>query len=153
MSRRKARELALQALFQMDIAGTDPDTAVAQALTREVEPDWTPDRLPEESAEFARRLIQGAWQHREESDELIAAHARGWKVERMAAVDRAILRMAVYEIVHSEDVPDSVAVAEAVELAKSFSTADSSRFVNGILGSVIRGLKGAGGADQTVSRD
>ena len=153
MSRRKARELALQALFQMDIAGTDPDTAVAQALTRETEPDWAPDRLPEESAAFARELVRGAWQHREESDRLIAQYARGWRVERMAAVDRAILRMAVYEIVHSEDVPDSVAVDEAVELAKAFSTADSPRFVNGILGSVIRGTKGAAGADEAVSRD
>lgn len=153
MSRRKARELALQALFQMDIAGTDPETAADQALTREVEPDWVPGRLPEESAAFARQLIQGAWRHREESDALIARWARGWSVERMAAVDRAILRMAVYEIVHRDDVPDSVAVDEAVELAKAFSTADSSRFVNGILGSVIRGLKGAASADETVSRD
>ena len=153
MSRRKARELALQALFQMDIAGTDPETATEEALTREVDADWAPGRLTEESAEFARRLIRGAWEHRAESDELIARYARGWSVERMAAVDRAILRMAVYGIVHSDEVPDSVAVDEAVELAKAFSTADSSRFVNGILGSVIRGTKGAAGADEAVSRD
>lgn len=153
MSRRKARELALQALFQMDFAGTDPDTAVDQALSREMEPDWSFDRLPEESAEFARRLVRGAWQHRAESDRLIAQYARGWRVERMAAVDRAILRMAVYEILHCDDVPDSVAAAEAVELAKTFSTADSPRFVNGILGSVIREVKGGAGAEEAVPRD
>ncbi|MBP2016686.1 N utilization substance protein B [Symbiobacterium terraclitae] len=153
MSRRKARELALQALFQMDMAGTDPETAVAQALTRDVEPDWSPGRLDGDDAEFARRLAQGAWAAREESDRLIARYAKDWSVERMAGVDRAILRMAVYEIAHLPEVPDSVAVAEAVELAKAFSTADSSRFINGILGSVIRGMKGAASADEALSRD
>lgn len=153
VSRRKARELALQALFQIDVAGTDPETAVFQALTREVEPEWSPGRLDEDDKEFARRLVTGAWQRREESDQLIARYARDWSVGRLAAVDRAILRMAVYEIIHSPDVPDSVAVAEAVELAKAFSTADSSRFINGILGSVIREVKGAAGAEEALSRD
>jgi len=153
VSRRKARELALQALFQMDIAGTDPETAIRQALTRDVEPDWSPGRMDGDDAEFARRLAEGAWTRRDESDGLIARYARDWSVERMAGVDRAILRMAIYEIAHLPEVPDSVAVAEAVELAKAFSTADSSRFINGILGSVIRGMKGAGSADEIVSRD
>lgn len=151
MSRRKARELALQALFQIDIGKSEPETAIFQAFTREVESDWSPRQLDEQNSVFARDLVQGAWENREESDGLIAQYAKDWAVERMAGVDRAILRLAIYEIMHRDDVPDNVAAAEAVELAKAFSTAESSRFINGILGSVIRGVKGAAGADPSLS--
>jgi len=151
VSRRRARELALQALFQIDIGKSEPETAIFQAFTREVESDWSPRQLDEQNATFARDLVQGAWENREESDQIIAKYAKDWAVERMAGVDRAILRLAVYEIMHRDDVPDNVAAAEAVELAKAFSTGESSRFINGILGSVIRGVKGAAGADPSLS--
>lgn len=141
MSRRRARELALQALFQVDVGRSDPETAIFQAFTREVEGDWSPAQLPEKDAAYARLLVQGAHEFREESDALIARYARDWSVERMAAVDRAILRLAIYEIIHQEDVPDGVVADEAVEMAKAYSSAESSKFINGILGSVIRGMK------------
>ncbi|MFZ5814522.1 MAG: transcription antitermination factor NusB [Bacillota bacterium] len=152
MSRRRARELALQALFQIDVGRSEPETAIFQALTRDVEGDWSPAQLPEKDREYARLLVQGAYEFRSESDGLIARYAKDWSVERMASVDRAILRLAVYEIIHQEDVPDGVVADEAVELAKAYSTAESSKFINGILGSVIRGMKqGAEGANPTLS--
>lgn len=153
MSRRKAREIALQALFEIDMGKSEPASAIFHAFGREMEADWSPKQLAEKDANFARQLVQGAWAGREESDQLIAKYAKDWSVERMAAVDRAILRLAVYEIVHVEDVPDSVAADEAVELAKAYSSTESSRFINGILGAVIRGVKGAAGGNGTLPRD
>lgn len=152
MSRRRARELALQALFQVDVGKSDPETAIFQAFTREAEGDWSPAQLPDKDAAYARLLVQGAYEFRQESDEQIARYARDWSVERMAAVDRAILRLAIYEIIHQDDVPDSVVADEAVEMAKRYSTAESGKFINGILGSVIRGLKKDGdGANPDLS--
>lgn len=154
MSRRRARELALQALFQIDVGKSDPETAIFQAFTREVEGDWSPAQLPEKDAAYARLLVQGAYEFREESDELISRYAKDWSVDRMAAVDRGILRLAIYEIIHQDDVPDGVVADEAVEMAKAFSTAESSKFINGIIGSVIRGRKKDGdGANPDLSRD
>lgn len=149
MSRRKARELALQVLFQLDLAKFDPDTALFQAFTREMlDGEGLPTVLPEKDAEFARDLVQGTWERREEIDRLIATFAKDWTVDRMPGVDRNILRLAIYEINHRDDVPDAAAADEAVELAKVYSTAESGKFVNGILGSVIRGLKqGAASAE------
>lgn len=152
MSRRRARELALQALFQIDVGRSDPETAIFQAFTREVEGDWSPAQLPEKDTEYARLLVQGAYEFRQESDDQITRYAKDWSVDRMAAVDRAILRLAIYEIIHQEDVPDGVVADEAVELAKAFASAESSKFINGILGSVIRGLKKDGdGANPDLS--
>lgn len=154
MSRRRARELALQALFQIDVGRSDPETAIFQAFTREVEAEWSPAQLAEKDSAFARQLVQGAWAHREESDELIIRYAKDWALDRMASVDRAILRLAIYEILHVDDVPDGVAADEAVEMAKNFSTAESGKFINGILGSIIRGTKqGSAGANPTLSGD
>lgn len=150
--RSRARELALQALFQIDVGRSDPETAIFQAFSREVEGDWSPAQLAERDAAYARLLVQGAWEFRAESDELITKYAKDWAVDRMASVDRAILRLAIYEILHQDDVPDGVVADEAVEMAKGFSTAESGKFINGILGSVIRGLKqGAEGANPTLS--
>lgn len=151
MSRRHARELALQVLFQLDVGHTDPDTALFHAFTRELESDEGRDALSDKDAQFARDLVQGTWERREALDALIVRYAKDWSVDRMAGVDRAILRMAIYEINHQGDIPESVSADEAVELAKLFSTAESGKFVNGILGSVIRGLKqGDGGGEPTL---
>ena len=139
MSRRDARELALQVIFQVDLGRTDPDTALFQALSREQEEDaFGP--LKEREAQYARDLVQGAWERKDQIDEIIVRYAKDWALDRMAVVDRNILRLAIYEINHQQDVPDSVVADEAVELAKQYSTAESSKFINGILGSVIRGL-------------
>lgn len=130
MMRRKARELALQILFQMDLSGHDLERALADAVERE-------EPAPAVK-EFAERLVRGFAAHREEIDAEIARRSREWTLERLAAVDRSILRIAIYELLYSEDVPGSVVANEAVELAKSYSTEDSGRFVNGIVGAMIR---------------
>jgi len=153
VSRRHARELALQVLFQLDVGHSDPDTALFQAFTRELETEEGREALSDNDAQFARDLVQGTWERREAIDQLIVQYAKDWAVDRMAGVDRAILRLAIYEINHQGQIPKSVSADEAVELAKAFSTAESGKFVNGILGSVIRGLKqGAGGAEATLPR-
>lgn len=137
MSRRQARELALQVLFQVDVGHGDLESALFQAFTRELEVD---DRaaLGEKEAVFARDLAQGTWERRDEIDKTIFKYAKDWAVDRMANVDRTILRLAIYELRHQMDIPTGVSVDEAVELAKSYSTAESSKFINGILGTLIR---------------
>src|SRR5207302_8942858 len=83
--------------------------------------------------EFADPLIKGTLEHRSESDELIKKHAQNWELHRIAAVDRNILRLAIYEMLHRDDIPPVVSINEAVDIAKKFSTQDSGKFVNGIL--------------------
>jgi len=89
---------------------------------------------------FADPLIRGALEHRDEADALIKQHARNWELHRIAAVDRNILRLAIYEMLHREDIPPVVSINEAVDIAKKFSTQDSGKFVNGILDQVKAGL-------------
>ena len=89
---------------------------------------------------FAEPLIRGALKHRDEADELIRKYAENWDLHRMAAVDRNILRLAIYEMLHREDVPPVVSINEAVEIAKKFSTDNSGKFINGILDRVRSGL-------------
>jgi transcription antitermination protein NusB len=87
---------------------------------------------------FTRELVEGATEHRPELDELIERHATGWSLDRIAPVERNILRVALYELLHRPDVPDEVAIDEAVEAAKELCSADAPGFVNGILGTVQR---------------
>jgi len=94
--------------------------------------------LPKEYVPFAERLVQGVLTHAETIDAIIRENAANWSLERMARTDRNILRMAIYELLHVDDVPGSVTINEAVELAKIYGDADSGRFVNGILGNVLR---------------
>ena len=152
MSRRQARELALQVLFHVDVGRSDPDTALFQAFARELE-EGAGEPLSEKDATYARDLVLGTWERKDDLDAIIAKYAKDWALERLAGVDRAILRLAIYEIKHQEDVPDGVVADEAVELAKSFSTAESGKFINGILGSVIRGLEQGTASVETLSRD
>ncbi|HYF80097.1 MAG TPA: transcription antitermination factor NusB [Symbiobacteriaceae bacterium] len=152
MSRRQARELALQVLFHVDVGRSDPDTALFQAFARELE-EGAGEPLSEKDATYARDLVLGTWERKDDLDVIIAKYAKDWALERLAGVDRAILRLAIYEIKHQEDVPDGVVADEAVELAKSFSTAESGKFINGILGSVIRGLEQGTASVETLSRD
>jgi transcription antitermination protein NusB len=148
VSRRKARELALSVLFQVDLAKADVQTALFEAFTRDLESDESVTRLNDKDAEFCKDLVEGAWERREALDGTIVSYAKDWSVDRMPTIDRNILRLAVYEIKHRDEVPDSVAADEAVELAKIYSTDESPKFINGILGSVIRGLAAAGGAQE-----
>lgn len=94
--------------------------------------------LPDEYVPFAKRLVEGALAHVDQIDAIIGENSTNWSLDRMARTDRNILRMAIYEILYESDVPGSVSVNEAVELAKIYGDADSSKFVNGILGNVLR---------------
>jgi N utilization substance protein B len=131
----EARRVALDILFQADVRGEAP----ADALK-----DWESDGR--DIPPFARELVLGVSEHLEELDRLIGEHAHEWTVERMAAVDRTILRLASYEVLHRSDVPPSAAISEAVIAAKELSTEDSGRFVNGILGRVAREPRAETGA-------
>lgn len=126
-SRHEARRQALDILYQADVTGTDP---------AEVLREW--HTAGRRVSRFARELVEGVAEHEAELDEVIGAHAEEWTVPRLAAVDRTILRVAVYELRHVPRTPLAVAIDEAVEAAKVLSTEDSGRFVNGILGRIAR---------------
>lgn len=130
--RRSARELALRLLFEVDV-GKAP---VEQVLEMSLEPE----RYDAPTIAFARKLLEGTVAHCHELDELIGQYAKEWSLDRMANVDRNILRLATYEVLYEPDIPASVSVDEAVELAKKYSTAESGKFVNGILGNILRHL-------------
>lgn len=137
-NRRQSRELALKVLFQLDLSGGDPAEAfdlVVRLLTEDPEEPDSPAPT-EEVQEFARRLLTGATEHLAELDAKLRSYAREWTLERMANVDRNILRLALYEMLYLEEVPLSVSINEAVEMAKLYSTPDSGRFINGILGKI-----------------
>jgi transcription antitermination protein NusB len=124
-SRREARRTAIEILYQADVTAEDP-RAVLEAWSdagREVGP-------------FTTELVAGVREHRPELDDLLDRHSEGWSVERMAVLDRTILRVAVFELLHRPDVPPSAAISEAVEAASELSAEASSRFVNGILGRI-----------------
>jgi transcription antitermination protein NusB len=126
-ARSKARKRALDLLYEADLRGSDPIGLLADRVARADPP------VPE----YAASLVEGVSAHRARIDEIIASYAEGWTVPRMPPVDRAILRLALYELLWRDDVPDAVAIDEAVELAKALSTEESPRFVNGVLGRVV----------------
>ena len=128
-ARTRARELALQFLFQVDVQGTDLRQDLESFLDASL--DGKPGGA--EAKAYAILLVDGALAHRAEIDALIREAARNWDLERMAAVDRNVLRLGCYELLHQPDVPMKVAINEAIELGKRFSTAASGAFVNGIL--------------------
>jgi transcription antitermination factor NusB len=132
-TRRKGRELALKFLFQLDIAG--------ERTEEEVKKFFSDGKTPREVEEFARRLALGTIAHREELDGLISAHSDNWRLNRMAVVDRNILRIGVYEFLYEEETPKRVVINEAIEIAKRYGSADSAQFVNGILDAVRRSLE------------
>ena len=132
--RRTGRELALKVLFQVDLTDVSVDEALDTACEAK--------RTDQQTREFARALIERTVEHKAEIDDLLIRYTQQWPLERMANVDRALLRMATGEILYFPDIPDSVAVDEAVELAKKYSTAESGRFINGILGSLLRDRPG-----------
>ena len=127
-ARRRARAIALQALYEVDSVGHDVEGTLNHLLAN-VE-------LPEENAAFVREIVNGVIQNREEIDENIKNFAPAWPVEQIPVIDRNILRLAIFEILLDNKVPVKVAINEAVELAKTFGSDNSARFVNGVLGSV-----------------
>jgi N utilization substance protein B len=134
-SRRQERRLAIEILFQADVTGKDGRSALVGWVEsgRTVPP-------------FTRELVEGVTDHLAEIDGTIGAHSEGWTVDRMASVDRTVLRTAAYELAFDREVPVAVAIDEAVRAAKDLSTDDSGRFVNGVLGKIASELdRGPGG--------
>lgn len=132
MSRRKAREVALQSLFQLDFNVMEESIAIDAVMEES-------DRLSGNAKAYAEKIVEGVRAHLAEIDVIITAHSTEWKVGRMPGVDRNITRMAVYELKFGDEMlTPNIIINEAVELAKIFGTDDSPRFVNGILGSMIK---------------
>jgi N utilization substance protein B len=151
--RREARERAVQFLFQHDLNRPDDleraleqfwESQRAAAIAEDKgTANWgQPVELPPPTTDdaamrlFAEPLIRGALEYRDEADAIITKHAKNWELHRIAAVDRNILRLAIYEMLHRDDIPPVVSINEAVDIAKKFSTQDSGKFVNGILDKV-----------------
>ena len=135
--RRRARQAALQMLYQCEAGGVTPEDAIAT----HGEIDQAVRTGSADADAFASRIVIGTVGHAAEIDPLIAASAEHWRPERMALMDRLILRMAVYQLQHEPDVPPVVVIDEAVELARRFSGAESSRFVNGVLDAIRKKIE------------
>jgi N utilization substance protein B len=126
-ARTKARKRAVDVLFEADQRRRDPLRVLGDRVAQSDPP----------VNEYTAELVEGVVAHRDRLDELISTYSQGWTIERMPAVDRALLRLGIWEILYNDGVPDAVAVSEAVELAASLSTDDSPAFVNGLLSRVL----------------
>jgi N utilization substance protein B len=136
--RRRGREFALQMLFQLDVSGGTP---------AEVFPGfWELHEAPESAIEFAERLVRGVIAEREELDRWIGGAAEHWRLERMAVVDRNVLRIAIWELLHDRGTPAPVILDEAIEVGKKFGGGESGGFINGVLDTVRRRIEGGAGA-------
>lgn len=131
--RRKAREVALQVLYGID---------VAQGNLREtMDLFWDNFDAPEKVKTFSSALVEGTWHNRTQLDALISSCAENWSVERMSIVDRSILRMAVYEFLYCREIPPKVAINEAIDLGKLFGSENSGAFINGVLDALYAKLR------------
>jgi N utilization substance protein B len=134
-ARSRAREAALKILYQLDVLGETPDEQRLEELLEG-------ERLREPSRAYARRLAAGCVAAREKLDEAITRALEHWKLARLAAVDRCILRIGLFELLEPGDVPPNVSINEAIELAKKYSTEQSGSFINGILDHVRKEREG-----------
>jgi N utilization substance protein B len=151
-SRRLARRVALDVLYEAEIR----DMLPLEALSARRREGWVLRAAPDDEAlqkeptdevlGYALKLVEGVQAHQAAIDSLIAAYADRWAIERMPVVDRNLLRISLYELLWSDDVPVAVAINEAVELAKTLSTDDSGRFINGILGHVVEDRRARNGS-------
>ena len=126
-TRSKARKAALDLLYESDIRKTSPQTLLTKRVTE----------LEYVIRDFTKELVDGVESHRRKIDELITTYSQGWDMDRMPVIDRNILRLGIYELLWSESVPTSVAISEALELAQTLSTDDSSKYINGVLSKVL----------------
>lgn len=127
-ARSKARKRALDVLFAADVRGESAVEALDAAIAAGERPN----------NDYTETLVRGVVEHQRRIDELLAAHSEGWTLERMPAVDRNVLRLGVFELVYADDVPDPVAISEAMGLVRELSTDESPAFVNGVLGAIQR---------------
>lgn len=147
MTRTAAREIALRLCFGVALNGQTPEEALEIFFDRDyyaslAEEDELYKVYPDETQEeYIRTVVMGTLEHREELDELIGKYARGWKLNRISKTAAAVLRIAMFEVLYMEDVPDSAAINEAVELAKGYEEKETVSFINGVLGSFVRELR------------
>jgi len=145
LERRKARKDALEILYEKEMTGQPLDQIIENRLVAR----------GEKASGFAIRLVKGVEEHREQIDNIIRTHTDNWALERMPIVDRNLIRIGLYEMLYEEDIPYSVSINEAVELAKIYGMEESSRFINGVLGKVASELKESGvkkaGEEQNTS--
>lgn len=132
-SRRKARELSLQILFQINFS--------RQNLKEVLNIFWKENNVTPEVSDYANKIVEGTLRNLKEIDSLIEGCSTNWKLSRMAAVDRNLLRGATFELVYLEDIPSSVTINEAVEIAKKFGTEESPSFINGVLDKIAKEKK------------
>jgi len=126
--RRKAREVALKVLYELDVLNIDVREAI--------ELFWSNFDAPEEAKTFSSLLIEGTWHNKKEIDKLISSCSEHWSLERMSRVDKNILRMAVYELIHCQDIPPKVTLNEAIDLGKTYGSENSGAFINGVLDAI-----------------
>ncbi len=135
--RRLARECALEVLYRLDLVGDEPEQTIAEILLR---------KNPSEEAEtYLRRLVAAAQANEKEIDSSLRKHLKRWRLERLTALDRAILRLAAAEILYFDDVPPKVSINEAVEVAKKYGDDEAGKFVNGVLDSIFQEAEAARG--------
>lgn len=134
MSRKTARETAMKTLFQMELNGEyDLDNVY---INEE-------DLLDEAELAYVEGIVRGVSENLEEIDSTIEKYSKSWKLSRLPKVDLSILRVALYEIMHQDDIPMQVSINEAIEIAKKYSTTDSSKFINGLLGAYAKEMSGS----------
>jgi transcription antitermination protein NusB len=133
LSRRKGRILAFQALYSWDVGGVQLDDLLKLSWT---ESDTGAEPVDEESASFARMLIAGTIEHHEEIDSLIKEHLTGWEFGRVNKVSLAILRMSVYSLLYQKDLPPTIVIDEAIDIAKEYGPDDSFKFINAVLDNI-----------------
>ncbi len=133
-TRHRAREIALQILYRLDEVKLSNPSDIARELSTHFEHFQVADEI----RDFVAQMVSGAFLNRDKTDELITGHSANWRLDRMGAVDRNILRLSVYELIHEQLTPPKVVIDEAIELARSFGNADSPAFVNGILDAILK---------------
>jgi N utilization substance protein B len=134
MKRRRAREYALQILFQLDVTNNEFSNDLFEDFWENIKED-------EDIKQFSKALVIGTTKNIEKIDEIIKKTTEHWSIERMAIVDRSILRTAVYELLYRSDIPPTVIINEAIEISKKYSTEDSASFINGILDKIQKSKK------------
>jgi N utilization substance protein B len=127
-ARTKARKRALDVLFESEVRGLPLDGTLEERLASQDPP----------IGDYSAELVRGVREHQEQIDRLLTTYSQGWTLDRMPSVDRNVLRLGVYELLYAEDVPDAVALSEAVAMARELSTDESPGFVNGVLGGILR---------------
>ncbi len=131
MSRRKGRSVAVQILYQLEMNAQDIEQALPEF--------WEHHAHSDETRQFAERIAGGVWRNRDRIDAIITDTARNWSLERIAPIDRNILRAAIFEVLYCDDIPSKVTLNEAIELGKKFGCDKSGAFINGVLDSVVAG--------------